>query len=386
MNKKQVTPLFLQWNHIILITVIIVCQLIIVNTSRADPVVSELKVGITRAGSVIWSGDVVANQRQGDQLGGSNPAYTYPMQTTVGTASSTQWGQVDGKWGIIVAPGILMTLEGTTEVSVSQPKVSATYRFSINWSEGQGAVPSAYSQYAKYGTSSTTPWDLQAQGGSSCSPTAYPCTPKSQGSLKAKLYLGRNVSEGAYTIPKTTVTVGNGYGGVRMPLVVFDGTMKLTVQAPLSCSISAPPAIDFGIVHGFGAKENSFLAQKTGDLAINCTANNSTTATASAKVQVLGEALSSYKYILPLKNDNGELAPGEIRGWLNRAPTNTCSGGASSTNGLIFGDSSQWYDTETLKVGSNKIPYVFNLCGSGKNKVSNLGPASATATINISWD
>lgn len=163
----------------------------------------------------------------------------------------------------------------------------------------------------------------------------------------------------------------------------LSGRQILINQTLDSCTISAPLAINFGTIPGGDIKKNSYIAQKTGNLNINC--NGDAQDITSVKVQVLG-ATEGYSHILPLYNDSKLLAPGEVRGWINRPEDQTCSGFASATNGLDFGDGSKWYSGGELKGGNNTIPYVFNLCGSGKNQAKNLGHASATATVNVSWD
>lgn len=184
------------------------------------------------------------------------------------------------------------------------------------------------------------------------------------------------------------------FGLINIPLLYWSlpfrgdeiaSSQSIQVIKSRECTISAPPIIDFGTVSGFGVPENDFLKQVSGELRVQCGPGGDASL---AKIQLIGDALPKYGYILPMKNSDGESAPGEIRGWVNRTPvpTTKCSGGASSSGELFFGDSSKWYDVGEISDGSNTIPYVFNLCGSGANKSANLGPASATAVVNLSWE
>lgn len=208
---------------------------------------------------------------------------------------------------------------------------------------------------------------------------------RATGSLSGKIYVGPKAALGTRVVPVVyagtgiVLTDGTMFTGGRL---LGDGSNTLTIASPLTCSVVSPPVIDFGVIYGVGIKENSFIAQDIGNINISC--NGGPSSSALVKVQVLANV--NLSWILPLTLDNGDLSPGEIRGWINQSPTNTCSGNADVTNGLRFGDSNKWYDGGELKAGSNTIPYVFNLCGSGKNKINNLGHASATATINLSWD
>ena len=289
------------------------------------------------------------------------------------------WGKTsDGVSGYLVAPDIVITLNGTVDaIMESRSGIHRTASFSLI----RGQDPVATGGVAKMSINNGGyRWGHMGFGVTQEGMDDYNSGTDTI-NIQPGLWIGPQAEPGTYSIDPVL------FADIRFSQSRFNilDSSTIKIVQPMECVIAAPPTVDFGIIHGLGIKENAFIAQKTGDLTINCT-SSSQSATANAKVQVLGDALSAHKYILILKNDNGELAPGEIRGWLNQPPTNTCSGGAGATDGLVFGDSSKWYDTEKLKVGANKIPYVFNLCGSGNNKVNNLGPASATATINISWD
>lgn len=286
---------------------------------------------------------------------------------------------LDGYSGFELAPGVLLVIYSSTLQSTSKLAGSAM--------ETQTASFSAKGVITHYN-------GYQGKPGRICYEQRNPGAPLKSldqsivrtidGSLKMGIYVKPGSLKNKITIPRIRV----GKVNVGSDLIAHDLSLseqQLLINPTLdSCTISAPPTISFGTIPGVGIKENSYIAQQTGNLNINCNSDDPD-ATSSVKVQVLG-ATEGYDYILPLHNENNLLAPGEIRGWINRPADKTCSGYGSVTGGLSFGDSSKWYSGGDLKVGNNTIPYVFNLCGSGKNEANNLGRASATATVNISWD
>lgn len=285
----------------------------------------------------------------------------------------------DGVWGYKLANDVVLTFDGTMTGNIwyhnngSLRTVSSSFSSSsgyVGWNGSKTPVTFCAGYPA-----------LQLNTSATVQINRSVVTASYQGSIG--LYAGPQAAVGTYSIPSVelikAIDSSSGYNAVNL----LSTQAVVRVVPKLSCVISAPPAINFGVIHGLGINENAFIAQQTGNLTINCDGGYQDLAT-SVKVQVLGERAPCCNYILRLKNNSGANSPGEIRGWINQTPTNSCSG--SSNNLLRFGDSSKWFDGGTLKPGTNLIPYVFNLCGSGDNKAANLGETSATATVNISWD
>lgn len=288
-----------------------------------------------------------------------------------------------GYTGYEFSPGFLLVLySGTLSGSRALYSNGSSQNYSYSFSFSSMGVLSPT-------TNTESAWCADPRKTYNLGTSAYPVAPNGQtmGSVKTGIYVSSSVSANtSVTVPSYYINRGrpvdSGQGG---PLIKGTGQSYNIAGDKLKCTISAPPTIDFGVIQGLGLKENSFISQKTGDINVNCSNENGMNIINNVKVQVLGTT-AGYNYILPLRNENNELAPGEIRGWINRPADQTCSGNGSLTNGLFFNDSSKWYSGGELRAGANSIPYVFNLCGSGKNQVNNLGHASATATINISWD
>ncbi len=294
-------------------------------------------------------------------------------------SSAAVISRLDGYDGVELAPGVLLVIYSSSLQSTSkltrQPIQTQIATFGA---QGAISVNKGYQGSAGkicYDQRSNTPYfetiDL--------SPVRT-----ISGSLKLGIYVKPGTPKNTLTIPQISVGKIN-TGGYEVQHNLSLSGQQLSINPGFdSCTISAPATINFGTIPGLGIKENSYIAQQTGNLNINCN-SDAPDVTASVKVQVLG-ATEGYDYILPLRNENNVLSPGEIRGWINRPADQTCSGYGVTTGGLYFGDSSKWYSGGDFKVGNNTIPYVFNLCGSGKNEANNLGRASATATVNISWD
>lgn len=366
---------------------------------------SNLVVESKSRGSIVW---------WGESAGGSGAFRGLTSQQTidigggiffncVSSYGCNGWATVDGYVGIPIADNILIVLEGVQYVS-SAPEGGASfaYEWVINYKLSHNSIPIMTTR----GGDSQRNWkptmttSIVTPPGTSgphiyLKPSSRPYANNNLEhhysymtslTITPSLYVGKRAKAGTYSLPNSLYASLYGTNGLYpYPAGALDYLLaggSVTVM-DMSCTISAPPTIDFGTISGVDIKENSYIAQKTGNLNINC--NGDAQDVASMKVQVLG-ATEGYSYILPLYNDSKQLAPGEIRGWINRPADQTCSGSASETNGLDFGDGSKWYSGGELKAGNNTIPYVFNLCGSGKNQANNLGHASTTATVNVTWD
>lgn len=366
---------------------------------------SNLVVDVKSKGSIVWRGLSASNidafrslsSQQTIDIGGGI------FFNCVSSYGCNGWVTVDGYVGIPIADNILIVLEGEQNASAA-PEGGAS--FAYEWKTKYSLTPHSIPTMVTSGGDAQRWWQptmttsIVTPPGTS-GPHIYqqPSSPPYVNTnladrysymmyldVRPSLYVGKRAKAGTYSLPNSLYASLSGVNGrypyPSMALTYLLAGGSVTVR-DMSCTISAPPTIDFGTIHGVDIKENSYIAQKTGNLNINC--NGDAQDITSVKVQVLG-ATEGYSYILPLYNDSKLLAPGEVRGWINRPEDQTCSGFASATNGLYFGDSSKWYSGGELKGGNNTIPYVFNLCGSGKNQAKNLGHASATATVNVSWD
>lgn len=339
---------------------------------------SELNGSIFEKQGIVWQGNVVSDSLGPIGTGGQAQYYT---GTRVLAASDLLWGSVDGYYGIILAPGIVAVLNGYSNVR-STGYSNNVFISNVSFNFFSDPIPSPENTpQGIYHNNGSVVYRINSTSGSNSFDR------QGEASVSGGIYISPSAKSGTYSYPKIQLMplsgTTSGYDDFFLLPFGEAGSFRY-IAARLECTVSAPPTINFGTIHGLGVKENSYIAQETGNININCT-SDSQDVTTGAKIQILGPT-EGQSYILPLYNEDNNVAPGEIRGWVNRTADQTCSGYGAATDGLYFGDSSKWYPGGDLKVGNNTIPYVFNLCGSGKNGASNLGHASTTATVNISWD
>lgn len=193
-------------------------------------------------------------------------------------------------------------------------------------------------------------------------------TPLGSTAVLENLYINRGA-------PKTTPDSGPNITGTG-------DTYRVVGQ--LECSISAPPVIDFHKVNLSGNEvDGTLLTNETGKITVNCTGDPD--AELNATVTVNGTKARYTDTLKMTMTNSTAMAPAEIRGFIGPDITQmgVCEGSANYPGMIQFTDSNQHINAGILKPGSNTIPYNFSLCSTGKYT---LGEATATATLNISWD
>lgn len=366
---------YYQW--IVTILVGVGCFLVGMHNSYAAKINASINEGFIPVGSFSGSVTVPMNAF----LNESDSLYSgfgfAPITSGGGICSNYQnnWKTIDGYYGYEVETGVLLIIY---DANITGSVMSSSY--------GTAAVNGTFNRYGIL--SGAIPPKTNSENCYSYLTESFITTKETTIEINGQYgyYISSRAVAGSFSLHRIGLRRAKGQT-INGDYITINASDLLTITyiPPMNCSISAPPTINFGTINGLDVKENTFLAQQIGNLNINCSSDDSSKA-ASVKVQILGETAPNYSYILQLRNEKNEPAPGEIRGWINRPADQTCSGYGSVTDGLYFGNSSKWYSSGELKVGTNIIPYVFNLCGSGKNKVNNLGRASATATINLLWD
>lgn len=202
--------------------------------------------------------------------------------------------------------------------------------------------------------------------------------------VTAYIRVGTLAKPGDYTVPPlylTMATSDNFFSGNNLQLM---DAATLTIPAPLECTISAPPTINFRQIDMSGAPSNGVLLnEQTGNLVVNCTGNAGTTSSATVTVRGPKEPTSNH---LQLTLDSGQEAPGKIGGRIgpNITPIISNCTPSSSSGGIVWGANTP-LSVGNLSVGSNNIPYRFGLCSKGMAN-PNLGHATAQATISLNWD
>ena len=197
------------------------------------------------------------------------------------------------------------------------------------------------------------------------------------------LYAGPEAKPGTYTVPKLGVWYFSGVTLETQTTTVNSYNFNV-ISNKLECTVSPPSIIDFGQINLQGKKDGDSLGVRTGDLSISCTNSNNPAATAKATVSVTGTTARTNN-TLRMNLEGSAEAPAEIRGLIgqNIQKTTICDGGTSYSGLIDFANTSQALDIGTFNVGNNTVPYSFSLCANGGN---NMGTASATATINVTWE
>ncbi|WP_272522634.1 hypothetical protein [Providencia sp. PROV202] len=205
---------------------------------------------------------------------------------------------------------------------------------------------------------------------------------------KLAVYVDKSAKSGTYNIPAIYLVSDTKYA--LSGLVAAGGTLTVKYP-PLSCSVSAPPKIDFGKVNIWewegntsgtpGGNRKDILGSVDGNFTINCTADGDSYA--PAKLTLKGD-VQEYANDLKMTMDaTGELAPATVRASIKSIIAPCESGGTSFGTGGKTPPSNE-VNLGELTVGQNLIPYRFSLCALGQGFKS--GAASASATVTIDWE
>jgi hypothetical protein len=330
---------------------------------------------------------------QGATLIGFTSAATTAINSCQSDSTSSTWSastsyrtvtNIDGYSGILITSGVLlvptnMSFSSTMKNSSSKEKtgILTTDEFGNRSVSGGDSAMFSPNRWCSTIFSNA----------SKMSSTIYSNT--GSGSVDWAVYVSPTATAGTYTIPTVywarAALYGNN-GTSYSSSSVNSNSVK--VVNPMKCSISQPSTIEFGEINLTGSVDEQVMAYSgKKNLVVNCTDGYSNPAT----ISVTGE---KGRYTDTLKmtmvDAPAEPAPAEIRGFIGRGAANWPGSGICDTSksydGYIVFDSSsnqQIALDNNLLTGVNKIPYSFTLCSTAG---TNTGAATATATINLTWN
>ena len=359
------------WTISAMVCVVIITSLPI--TSLANILPSEILVSKNQYGSYVWTGATVSS---GGNLGGTQVppngrSDTYTTMKMVSTGSTIYpWGEVDGVWGILLAPNVILTFEGTSDRAIYN------YRYADSkWLLGLN--PTIVDKNGKtlkkiQNAAGPTYWEMYNDNAiwtniSQDQSVNYSLTPK--------IYVGAGGFIG------TTVVNGLGvsleYPNFTKNVNIISGSTTFINPPSPSCTVSAPPTIDFGSVNPIGMPGNSVLNVRTQGLNVDCASDSSSAIGSSVYITASGAAMSGYPRRLGLFNDSGKLLA------YLRGRTGEGAGECGGHKDELSFDSSVKNSIPDLVVGSNYIPLTWTLCSDGSEA---LGHGTAQATVTVNWD
>ena len=297
-----------------------------------------------------------------------------------------------GYTGYEFSPGFLLVLySGTLSGSRTLYSNGSSQNYSYSFSFSSMGVLSPT-------TNTESAWCADPRKTYNLGTSAYPVAPNGQtmGSVKTGIYVSSSVSANtSVTVPSYYINRGRpsdtGQGG---PLIKGTGQSYNIAGDKLNCTISAPPAINFGTVNLWNFAGNStgspggarkdVLASVDGNLSISCN-SDSPDDTAIARLTLKGPTQGYTNDLKMTMDSTGNVAPATVRASFVNI-SSTCN-----TSGPNFGPGNSGVpgneiNIGQLGVGSNDIPYRFFLCALPDAGINQFGSASAQATITLDWN
>lgn len=282
---------------------------------------------------------------------------------------------VDGRRGYRIADGIILVIEGTitgTQKANASANDRSTKAFSIqlNWLSNSSNYTAAYDWsgwggvcafYLPQGTTTVRAF---------ISNSVY-----SDIAAKYYIYASASAVPGTYQIPG--LFWGKHADGQQTARFTTSG-QTINVIRPRTCTVSTDNTITFPPVDVSDAKNNQVLANKTGNLTINC--NDATNAPVTVEMQ---GTKGRYTDAMALTMKDGSDAPAEVRGFIGKdiPLTGQCNGRLDGYPGIVYFIPNGGLEKMKLTPGANKYNWV--LCSKGQNKT---GQATGSAKLILNWD
>ncbi|MGG4610028.1 hypothetical protein [Providencia sp. Me31A] len=261
--------------------------------------------------------------------------------------------------GIRLADDVLLVLSGKAT------GVLGSYSGSGTWSEQGDFVSSSL-------PSQSVSWCAAATA--STNYTASNSSANFNG--KVSLYVGKNARPGTVTIPN--ILLFKGFANAVAARRTLVSTSTVQIFQPRKCTVNTDNTIIFPPVDVTSTVDGQVLANKTGNLTINC----NDTSNAPVTVEIQGPR-GRYTDSMALTMTDGTNAPAEVRGFIGTGIplTGQCNGRLEGHYGVVFFVPNGGLEKKSLKPGTNNYNWV--LCSMGIYKT---GQAKATAKMIVSWD
>ncbi len=197
------------------------------------------------------------------------------------------------------------------------------------------------------------------------------------GSGKLVLSVDPDVEPGIVSIPQLTVIGQPSQSGQ-----VISNPGVITIFKSVSCSITVPSVVDFGVFRLEGESEGTKLASVPTSLNVSC---SNYTVPVSARLKLSG-LTDGGSYGLALTSpDNAKFAPARVTAVMTAtsgAPASGCMNSASTPGGVKMDGTPS--NSSVLIPGT--IPLRFDLCRFGQERIGHFGKYTGTATVTIDWD
>lgn len=193
---------------------------------------------------------------------------------------------------------------------------------------------------------------------------------------KVSLYVGKNARPGTVTIPH--ILLFKGFRNAVSAQRTLVSTSTVQIFQPRKCTVKTDNTIIFPPVDVTSTVDGQVLANKTGNLTINC----NDTSNAPVTVEIQGPR-GRYTDSMALTMTDGTNAPAEVRGFIGKdiPLTGQCNGRLEGYPGVVFFVPNAGQEKKSLNPGTNNYNWV--LCSMGIYKT---GQAKATAKMIVSWD
>ncbi|WP_413483256.1 hypothetical protein [Morganella psychrotolerans] len=260
--------------------------------------------------------------------------------------------------GMKISDDIILFLSGTATGKIG------SYSGSGTWSEN-GVYSSNSTPNSSYS------WCSSVKKVTNFSPGDY-----STFSGKISLYIGPNAKLGNAYIPE--IWLFKGLKNAEDVRTLLMSTSVIEIMPPRSCTVSTDNTITFPPVDVSDAKNNQALANKTGNLTVNCDDTSNTPVT----VEIQGTK-GRYTDTMALTMKDGSDAPAEVRGFIGKdiPLTGQCNGRLDGYSGIVYFIPNAGLEKMTLTPGTSKYNWV--LCSKGQNKT---GQATGSAKLILNWN
>lgn len=260
--------------------------------------------------------------------------------------------------GIKLSEDVILFLTGTATGKIG------SYSGNGTWSEN-----GVYS-------SNSTPNSSYSWCGAVKRVTAFSQGDYSTFSGKISLYIGPNAKLGMVNVPD--IWLFKGLKNAEDVRTLLMSASSIEIVPPRSCTVSTDNTITFPPVDVSDAKNSQALANKTGNLTVNCDDTSNTPVT----VEIQGPK-GRYSDAMALTTKDGSDAPAEVRGFIGTdiPLTGQCNGRLDGYPGIVYFIPNAGMEKMQLTPGVNKYNWV--LCSKGQNKT---GQATGSAKLILNWD
>lgn len=281
------------------------------------------------------------------------------------------WSSDNKYWGIKVAEDVIVSINGMVRSSLTFRQGSTNYGRGGGFLSDPKKAGVTFIDSAETSSSSLI-YCAYITLPSNATPNSGESYPNISNPGELSIYAGPNA-------PSQSIPVEIYYGVSISPAgftqSLWSGT--ITVKAR-ECTVSTDNTITFPPVDVSDAQNNQALANKTGNLTVNCDDESNTPVT----VEIQGPK-GRYTDTMALTMKDGSDAPAEIRGFIGTdiPLTGQCNGRLDGYPGIVYFIPNAGLEKITLTPGANKYNWV--LCSNGQNKT---GQATGSAKLILNWD